>query len=401
MFEPTNLPQPPVTRPLACVPQPLTRAAVLGAGAWGTALAAALQRAGVATTLWARRADRAHHLNTTHRTDVLPGVALPSGLRATHHLATAIEAAQVVLFAVPASATRELACQVAGLLAPGTLVLSASKGFEPESGAFMTEVLDDTLGHPIFTGVLSGPSFALGVAQGDPTLLTLAMAALDPGHPKRRLVQRQADALARALALAHLRVESTPDVIGAQVGGALKNQIAIACGMATALELGENARAGILSRGLDDMRRLTLALGGRAETLLGSCGVGDLFLTAASPQSRNTRLGMRLAGGATGIACEQDELAEGAFSARTVARLEDRLGIRLDLAAAVRDVLDGVRTPADALAGLLEPRTHALPRPRPATPPAPPPDLPALLRPFDRTRKARPAQAHSGESSHV
>lgn len=397
MFEPADPSQLPVARPLVCVSQLLARAAVLGAGAWGTALATALQRAGVSTKLWARRPDRARHLIATRRTDVLPGIVLPADLRVSHDLAATVEDAQLVLFAVPASATRELARRVTGLLAPHTLVLSASKGFEPESGDFMTEVLDGMLGRSVYTGVLSGPSFALGVARGEPTLLTLAISALDPVHPKRRLVQRQADALARALARANLRVESTPDVVGAQVGGALKNQIAIACGMATALGLGENARAGILSRGLDDMRRLTVALGGRVETLLGSCGVGDLFLTAASPHSRNTRLGMRLGGGLSGFDSKQGELAEGAHSARTVAHIENRLGIRLDLAAALRDVLDGVRTPAEALAVLLEPHTHAQPCPRLQTSP----DLPALLRPLDLTRRARSLHGCGTEPGHV
>lgn len=402
MFEPND---PPKTHPLSTlsprVPFAFGRAAVLGAGAWGTALAGALHRAGLATALWMRDAERADRLNATHRSDALPGIALPAALNATADLAAATRNAPILILAVPAAATRGLARRLAGTLAPGTLVLSASKGFEPETGAFMTEVLDDALGGHVLTGALTGPSFAGEVARGEATLLTLAMAALAPAHPQRRLAQRQADALTRALAQAAIRLDSSADTVGAQVGGALKNQIAIACGMATALGLGENARAGILTRGLDDMRRLTCALGGQPDTLLGSCGVGDLFLTAASAQSRNTRLGMRLAAGHADT--ERHELTEGAISARTVAVLEQRLGIRLELAAAVRDALDGVRTPAQALAGLLEPQPRPRVKPRPdaaASAPAAAP-LPALLRPQEHGRSRPAAKPHSRAPSHV
>lgn len=399
MLDTIDLPHP--TPLLSRVPFPLGRAAVLGAGAWGTALAAALQRAGVVTTLWARRADHASRIHTTHSHDDLPGVELPLSLTATSDLAAAIQGAQLVLLAVPASATRELASHLSGRLASGTLVLTASKGFERETGAFMTEVLDDALGRGVLTGALSGPSFAIEVARGEPTLLTLAMAALDPLHSGHRTAQRQANALMRALAHAAIRVETTSDVIGVQVGGALKNQVAIACGMATALGMGENARAGILSRGLDDMRQLTLALGGQADTLLGSCGVGDLFLTASSTQSRNTRLGMRIVREGPAARLEQHELAEGAISARTVVVLERELGIRLDLAAAIRDVFAGVRSPAQALASLLEPRPHSAPPRRTVGQHAPAARLPALLRPLEGSRHAPAAMPATAVRSHV
>lgn len=365
MSDPTDLSKHNTPHPFTRIPHELAHATVLGAGAWGTALASALQRSGVATTLWTRRADQAAQINVTHHTDALHGTALPPALRATQDLHAATRATPLIIFAVPASATRELARQLTGTLGSGTLVLSASKGFERETGAFMTQVLDEALGRDILSGVITGPSFAGEVARGEPTLLTLAMAALNPAHPRHGLARRQADALARVLAQVAIRVETTADVIGAQVGGALKNQIAIACGMAMGLGLGENARAGILTRGLDDMCRLTLALGGRADTLLGSCGVGDLFLTASSQQSRNTRLGMRLGAGECTSDMKPDALAEGAISAQTVAVLERALDIRLDLAATVRAVLAGVRTPAQALADLLEPKCplRTLPRP--------------------------------------
>ena len=333
---------------------PLSCAAVLGAGAWGTALASALQRGGVPTWLWARRADVAEAIHTrNHHPDCLLGIDLPSGLGATADMAHAVHGAQLVIIAVPSAATRSVARQVARLMAPGTMVLTASKGIEQDSGALMTRVLDEELGKAMLTGSIGGPSFADEVAGGKSTLLTLAMPALARTHPRYRDAQRLAGALMQQLAQAGVTLELTADTIGAQVGGALKNMIAIACGMATAQGMGENARAGIITRGLDDMRRLTLAMGGRVETLLGSSGVGDLFLTAASEQSRNTRLGMRL--GQPGAVATGDlgELAEGAVSVMSVQILEREFGLRLNVAAAVRDVLHQRMPAAQALQHLL------------------------------------------------
>lgn len=335
---------------------PLTRAAVLGAGAWGTALASALQRGNLPTRLWARRPEVAQAIKQHQRhPDCLEGIALPEDLDATADLAHAVKGAQLVILAVPSAATRSLAGQIAGLLAPGTVVLTASKGIEKDTGALMTGVLDETLGTTMLTGSIGGPSFADEVARGQSTLLTLALPALADGHPRQAVARRIADSLARRLDRASVSLEMTDDAVGAQVGGALKNMIAIACGMAMAQELGENARAGIITRGLDDMRRLTLALGGRVDTLLRSSGVGDLFLTAASEHSRNTRLGMRLGRGA--VASPARELTEGAVSVISVQVLEHEHGLHLGVAAAVRDVLEQRKTAAEALRHLLHARS--------------------------------------------
>jgi len=376
--------------PTAPAPQahtPLTCAAVLGAGAWGTALASALQRGGVPTWLWARRqavAEAIHSRN--HHPHCLPGIALPSGLGATTDMAHAVHGAQLVILAVPSAATRDIARQLAPLLKPGTVVLTASKGIEQGSGALMTQVLDEELGKTLLTGSIGGPSFADEVAGGKSTLLTLALPALERFHPRYKDARRVADSLVQQLALAGISLELTRDVVGAQVGGALKNMIAIACGMATAQDLGENARAGIITRGLDDMRRLTLAMGGRIETLFGSSGIGDLFLTAASEQSRNTRLGMRL--GQPGGAAEPDDgaLSEGAVSVISVQILERKYGLRLNVAAAVRDVL-AQRLPAgQALQQLLHDNAPAVLPPVARTP------RPATVRPrIGRDSETRPA----------
>ncbi len=364
---------------------PLACAAVLGAGAWGTALASALQRGGVPTWLWARRPEIAEaiHCRNQHP-HCLPGVALPSGLGATADMAHALHGAQVVILAVPSAATRDIARRAASMLAPGALVLTASKGIEQGSGALMTRVLDEELGKTVLTGSIGGPSFADEVACGKSTLLTLALPALERFHPRYKDARRIVDSLQQQLARAGVTLELTRDVVGAQVGGALKNMIAIACGMATAQGMGENARAGIITRGLDDMRRLTLAMGGNLETLFGCSGVGDLFLTAASEHSRNTRLGMRL--GRPGAAAAVDELAEGAVSAMSVEILERKYGLRLNVAAAVRDVLQHQAAPEQALHRLLHENAPGM------APPAARPPRPAAVRPrIGRDSDLRPA----------
>jgi len=365
-FDPDSLARGPSAYP------PLNRAAVLGAGAWGTALASALQRAGIPTWLWARRQAVAEVIhNENHHPDGLPGIDLPAGLGATHDMRHALHGAQLVILAVPSAVTRTIARQAAPLMTPGTTVLTASKGIEQDSGALMVRVLDEELGRTMLTGSIGGPSFADEVAEGKSTLLTLAMPALARTHARHGDAQRISGALMQQLARIGVTLEPTPDAIGAQVGGALKNMIAIACGMAMAQGMGENARAGIVTRGLDDMRRLTLAMGGRVETLLGSSGMGDLFLTAASGRSRNTRLGMRLGQpGAVG-AGEAAELAEGAVSVMSVQILERELGLRLNVAAAVRAVLQQRMPAGEALQRLLHdsvpdvlPTVVRMPRPR-------------------------------------
>ncbi|MFP5465322.1 MAG: NAD(P)H-dependent glycerol-3-phosphate dehydrogenase [Gammaproteobacteria bacterium] len=378
-------PNPPAPAPHGHTP--LACAAVLGAGAWGTALASALQRGGVPTWLWARRqavAEAIHSRN--HHPHCLSGIALPSGLGATHDMAHAVHGAQLVILAVPSAVTRDLARQVAPLLKPGTVVLTASKGIEQGSGALMTQVLDAELGQTVLTGSIGGPSFADEVAGGKSTLLTLALPALERFHPRYKDARRVADGLTQQLALAGISLELTRDVVGAQVGGALKNMIAIACGMATAQDLGENARAGIITRGLDDMRRLTLAMGGRIETLFGSSGIGDLFLTAASEQSRNTRLGMRLGQAGGAVVPDDGALSEGAVSVLSVQVLERKYGLRLNVAAAVRDVLQQRAPAGQALQRLLHDSAPAVLPPAPRTP------RPATVRPrIGRDSETRPA----------
>lgn len=346
----------------SCAAGPAPAVAVLGAGSWGTALAAASRRAGLPTRLWSRRPDVAHAIRTTAcNPRHLPGIILPAGLQAGDDLQWALQGADLVLYAVPSSALRKVATLAAGKLPGHALAVATCKGVEAGSGALMTEVLRQQCpaGQPV--GVLAGASFADEVARGQPTCLTLAMAA----------APAEAAALVRQLATAWqgagIELESCADEVGVQVAGALKNAVAIACGMASAQGLGENARATIVSRGLADMRRLLLALGGRSDSLFYSSGVADLFLTASSSHSRNTRLGMRLGANAAvaddaarrdATPCAEEELAEGALASHALLALERRLHLVLQVPRAVRQVLGGHSTPALALRQLLSGRAE-------------------------------------------
>ena len=353
--------------------------AVLGAGSWGTALAAASRRAGLPTRLWSRRPDVAHAIRSTGcNPRHLPGIMLPAGLQASDDLQWALQGADVVLYAVPSSALRKLATLAAGKLPGHALAVATCKGVEAGSGALMTEVLRQQCpaGQPV--GVLAGASFADEVARGQPTCLTLAVAAAPAGVAA--LVRQ----LAQAWRGAGIELESCADEIGVQVAGALKNAVAIACGMASAQGLGENARATIVSRGLADMRRLLLALGGRSDSLFCSSGVADLFLTASSSHSRNTRLGLRLGAGAQAAGDgAEEELAEGALASHALLALERRLHVVLQVPRAVRQVLGGHSTPALALRQLLSGRAEPAASPQRAghaSPPRLPGHEPAALR---------------------
>ena len=322
--------------------------AVIGAGAWGTALAAAFLRCGYGVHLWARQAHIAATIcNQRSNPGYLPGITLPEGLMATTDLVRALSDVTFVVMAVPSGALRVVARQIAPLLAADIPVLFAGKGLEKGSGAFMTEVAEAVFGGRL-VGVLTGPGFAAEVTRGDPTSLTLAMSAL-ANDEEREVAQDFAASLKARLASGGLAVSVTDDVMGAQVGGALKNVVAIACGMAASRGLGENARAAIITHGFEDMRKLTLALGGRAETLLGSCGAGDVFLTCTSHQSRNYRLGVALARGEEPSA----EVAEGISTAVAVGMLEQDADLDLRLPPVIRAVWAHEISPGQALERLL------------------------------------------------
>lgn len=318
------------------------RIGVLGAGAWGTALAQVAARGGGEVVLWAHNPETAAAIAQARENRLyLPGVALEPSIRLTSRLQEAM-AAEAVLAAVPAQHSRAVLAAAASAAPAGLPVALCSKGVEQSSLCLMTEVLAQAL--PQAQGlVLSGPGFALEVARGLPTATTIAGPAPLAG------------ALAQRLAGPGFRPYVTDDLIGAEIGGAVKNVIAIACGVAQGKGLGESARAALITRGFAEMVRLGLALGARAETLNGLCGLGDLVLTCSSLASRNMSLGAALG---AGWSLEQAlagkrTVAEGASSAPAVTALAARAGVEMPICAAVAAVLAGRLSVEAAIEALL------------------------------------------------
>ena len=317
---------------------------VIGAGAWGTALAvsAAQHRGGHAVTLWARSAEQARALAAARENArYLPGVALPASLRlASDDARGHAEAADLVILGTPMSALREWL----GVLADGAAPLAwLCKGFEADTGLLAHEVCAQVAPR-LAGGVLSGPSFALEVARGQPSALVAASADA-----------RVRGALVAALHSAQLRVYDNDDLVGVEVGGAVKNVLAIATGLCDGLALGMNARAALITRGLAEMTRLGVALGARAETFMGLSGLGDLVLTATGDLSRNRRVGLLLAEGRSlqQALASLGHVAEGVYSARTVLARARAAGVEMPITECVVALLDGRLSAADALAQLM------------------------------------------------
>jgi glycerol-3-phosphate dehydrogenase (NAD(P)+) len=304
---------------------------IVGGGAFGTAMACVLRRRGHAIVLWAREPEVVAAINASRSNPTfLRGVVLPEGIVATADIAEAARDAQFVVLAPPAQHMRALARMLRPALARGVPLVSCSKGIERGSAALMSQVLAEELpGSPI--AVLGGPSFAGEIAVDLPTGVTLACA--DPVLGAR---------LAEAIGSARFRVYLSDDVIGVQLGGVLKNVLAIACGIATGKRLGNNARAALVARGLAETVRLGLALGARLETFMGLSGIGDIDLSCNSPQSRNMSLGIALGEGRAlaAVLAERITVQEGVHSAEAVVALAERLGVDMPIARAVDRVLN-------------------------------------------------------------
>ncbi len=274
---------------------PMQRVAVLGGGAWGTALAATAVRAGRSVTLWARRGETVRDIAEHDRNEqYLPGIALPPGIQATTDLAEAVSGADVILLVTPSAAIRDMARQLAAITPAKTPIIVCAKGIEPESGLLMTEIVEDEMrGQSV--GALSGPTFADETALEHPTAVTIAsrFANYGPEAVSASLAGRAAVALSNGA----FRVYVSDDVTGVEVGGAMKNVIAIACGIASGAGFRSNMRAALITRGLDEMKQLAEPLGGRRETVTGLSGIGDLMLTCSSEQSRNLRFGQEFGAG--------------------------------------------------------------------------------------------------------
>jgi len=304
---------------------------VIGAGAWGTALAQMLASDGRELTLWAYETQVAHSINSSHRNSLyLPDIALSPSIRATDTLSD-LAALEIVLCVTPAQVMGEILGQ---LDAPPRDLVLCSKGIEARTGRLMNEVARAACPESAIA-VLSGPTFAAEVAQGLPTAVTLAC---EKG-------EEQWQRLAPAIARQTFRPYYSSDITGAEVGGAIKNVLAIACGVVDGLGLGQNARAALIARGMAEMLRFGAALGARDETLSGLCGMGDLVLTCTSTASRNFSLGKALGKGASAaeLMAERTTVAEGAHTAPVLAELAERRGIAMPIVVAVNAILDGAR----------------------------------------------------------
>jgi glycerol-3-phosphate dehydrogenase (NAD(P)+) len=317
--------------------------AVLGAGAWGTALAIVLTRRHE-VALWARDAAQAAAMRSA-RTNAryLPNATLPEALRIETDFAAAAGASELNIVATPLVGLRD-ALRHLKTVAPSTPVIWVCKGLEAGSQRLPHQIVAEELGERATCGALTGPSFAEEVAQNLPTAVTLASA--DPTF---------ADQTAQALHNARLRVYANHDVIGAEIGGAVKNVMAIATGISDGMGFGLNARAALITRGLAEITRLGLVLGGKRETFMGLAGMGDLILTCTGDLSRNRRVGLALAKGQSleQVLRELGHTAEGVSSAREVALLAGRLGIDMPITQAVRSILyDGV-SPSQAVEQIL------------------------------------------------
>lgn len=318
--------------------------AVLGAGSYGTALAIQLARLGNDTRLWGRGADAMRRMAEERvNAEYLPGCKFPPTLVPTADLRAAVQDAEDLLVAVPSHALHPVLRIVAPLLRPEQGIASACKGLEPETGKLVHEVVGDILGRGRRFAAISGPTFAREVGLGMPTAVTVA--STDAGY---------ADKIVHALHGNGFRAYTSDDVIGVQVGGSVKNVLAIAVGIADGLGLGANTRAGVITRGLAEIMRLGEAMGGKRDTFMGLAGLGDLVLTCTDDQSRNRRLGLALAKGKSLAQAQADirQVVEGVRAAPEVMRLARKHHVDMPISEQVVKVLAGEIKPVEAVRAL-------------------------------------------------
>ncbi len=323
----------------------MTTVGVLGAGSWGTTLANLLARKGETVRLWAYEAEVVAAINARHENPLfLPGMPLAPSLAAVADPAEAVAGADVVLSVAPSHVVRSVVRRVRGAVAPGTLVVSATKGLETDTLALMSDVLAEELPETRFAA-LSGPSFAREVYEERPT------AVVASARDEATAAEAQ-----RVFAAPRFRVYRNTDVVGVELGGALKNVIAIAAGVLDGLGLGHNARAALLTRGLAEMTRLGVAMGADPITFMGLAGMGDLILTACGDLSRNRALGQALAAGESYEAyrARHRTVAEGANASRAATALGARTGVELPIAEQVGAILFEGRPPVEAVGALME-----------------------------------------------
>jgi glycerol-3-phosphate dehydrogenase (NAD(P)+) len=325
----------------------MVKAAVLGSGSWGTAYAKVLADAGSEVTMWARRESVAKSIDSDHENvDYLAGTTLPSSIHATTDPAVALDGARVVVLAVPSQALRENLGEWADLIGPGATLLSLAKGIETGTLMRMSQVICQVTGaDPSRVGTLSGPNLAKEIAAEQPTATVIAC------PDSNRAIELQ-----KACATSYFRPYTNSDVIGCEIGGACKNVIALACGMAAGVGFGENSVASIITRGLAEITRLGVALGASPATLAGLAGVGDLVATCSSPLSRNRSFGERLGSGGSLESAQEaanGQVAEGVKSCTSIRALAESYDVEMPLTDAVHRVChEGLSVP-DAVQSLL------------------------------------------------
>ncbi len=325
----------------------MVRIAVIGAGSWGTALSIIAGRAGHQVRLWARNAEVAAEINRRHvNSAYLKSYVVPENVRATSEMREAMLGAEFVVLAAPSHVTRELLIKLLDCIEPQVLFISATKGIEIESGKRISEVVADVVAErfePRFV-CLSGPSFAQEVAAGQPTAVVAASLKEDDSL----LVQRE-------LSFENLRIYTNTDVVGTEIGGAVKNVMAVAAGMVAGLGLGSNSIAALITRGLAEMTRFAFAQGARPETMMGLAGMGDLVLTCTGGLSRNRHVGQELGKGRKleEIVKGMREVAEGVKTTQAVKLLAEKLSVEMPITNEVYAVLYEGKSAADAASELM------------------------------------------------
>ena len=316
---------------------------VLGSGGWGTALSILLHDNGHQVTLWSFQAQEAETMRATHENPMLKGVALPEGITFVNDFSP-VSDSDMVVFATPSFAVRQTARNAAPFLRPGTAVVSVTKGIEGKTGLRMSEIIREEIHNSCQVVALSGPSHAEEVGRKVPTGVVAACADLAAAE----LVQ---DTFMSPV----FRVYTNPDIVGVELGGALKNVIALCCGVSDGMGLGDNTKALMMTRGMTEMARLGVALGGRSETFAGLSGMGDLIVTCTSMHSRNRRAGIRIGMGTTAQeAMEQvGATVEGYYAAKSAYLLAEKLGVEMPISRCAYEVLYENRPVHDVLSELM------------------------------------------------
>jgi glycerol-3-phosphate dehydrogenase (NAD(P)+) len=331
----------------------MTKAAVLGSGSWGTAFAKVLVDSGTETLMWARRPELAKAITEEHSNpDYLTGIALPERLRATGDAAEALDGADLVVLAIPSQTLRANLVSWVALLPPDATLVSLMKGIELGTVKRMSEVISEVAGAPPSrVAVVSGPNLAREIALEQPTATVVACTDEDRGA----LVQAACNA-------PYFRPYTNTDVVGTELGGAVKNVIALACGMASGMGFGDNTLASLITRGLAETSRLGIALGADAMTFAGLAGLGDLVATCASPLSRNRTFGERLGRGDTLESAQEathGQVAEGVKSCRSILDLAERHGVDVPIVRVVESVCYGGTSPVAAMQQLMSRSTKS------------------------------------------